>query len=320
MVTRALAAEIRHHPDDLQVSLESLSGRRPFGRLQRVRCEATARIDVLLEFEQTDGAFFSVGLEAKFDHELTRAQIRRESESVSQLFVVVRDVDSVPRWLPDEFPNVSVISWSDVLQCFPDSRVTTDDLNSIRTPKTAVEARLNRLKFKGKLKGWSVETRRNGSGNPSIVFESPTLPDGRTLRGQIQVTGRGMPQHIEDVRLESHMGISVDENEANYFNPKLSPVVPAWIHSLQKLQREVLDGHEGRLLISRRPPGTSKRALGRWKKRLAEEHLKKNAHLAKGYVDWAIGPKTAPVPLERLDELAAITVEVFERWHAAEFA
>ncbi|MFF7291647.1 hypothetical protein ACFY9N_03855 [Microbacterium sp. NPDC008134] len=51
---------------------------------------------------------------------------------------------------------------------------------------------------------------------------------------------------------------------------------------------------------------------------MAEEHLKKNAHLAKGYVDWAIGPKTAPVPLERLDELAAITVEVFERWFAAE--
>ncbi len=85
-----------------------------------------------------------------------------------------------------------------------------------------------------------------------------------------------------------------------------------------KEQREVLDTHEERLLISRRAPGTSVRKFGQWKKPLAVTHLEEDAHLAKGYVDWAIGPKTAPVPLEQLDELATITVEVFERWFAAE--
>ncbi|OAN38857.1 hypothetical protein [Microbacterium sp. H83] len=320
MVTRALAAEIRHHPTALQDFLEGLSDKRPFGLLQRVRCEATARVDVLLEFEQADGTPLSVGLEAKFDHELTRAQIRKEADAVQQLFVVVRDTDGVPHWLAEDFPTVPVISWHDLLKRFPDSRITTDDLDSIRTPKAAVEAHFTRLKphLDQRLDGWAIDPRRNGSGNPSIVFGSPPLPDGRTLRGQIQVTGRGMPKHAEDLRLESHMGISVVEDESNYFDPKLSPDVPAWIESLRTLQREVLDGHEDRLLISRRAPGVSSRDLGQWKKPLAITHLEEDAHLAKGYVDWAIGPKTAPVPLERLDELAAITVEVFERWHAAE--
>lgn len=44
------------------------------------------------------------------------------------------------------------------------------------------------------------------------------------------------------------------------------------------------------------------------------------AYLAKGYTDWAIGPKLADVPKEELEELTAITVEIFQRWHAAEMA
>lgn len=214
-----------------------------------------------------------------------------------------------------------VLSWQELLECFPDSRITLEDLDSIRTPKTDVEAHFNRLvpRLKERLQDqWSVTSWRNDRGNPSIIFESPSLPDGRTLRGQIQVTGQGMPKHAANVRLESHMGISVVEDKSNYFNPNLSDVVPAWIESLRTLQREVLEGNEDRLWISRHASGHSNRELGQWKKPLALTHLKANDHLAKGYVNWAIGPKTAPVPLERLDELSAITVEVFERWFAAE--
>lgn len=319
MATRALAAEIRHHGDRLQALLESRSGIGSFGVLRRVQCEATAaRVDVLLEFEQADGELFSVGLEAKFDHELSREQLLQEGDAVQQLFVVVRDTASVPPWLAEEFPTVPVVSWHDVLGCFPASRITIDDLDSIRTPKAAVEAHFHRLRLDEQLEGWRIEPRRNGSGNPSIVIESPKLPDGRTLRGQIQVAGRGMPQRTEDVRFESHMGVSVIEDDSNYFDPDLSATIPAWIESLRTLQREVLDGHEERLLISRRPPGNSSRVPGRWKTALASKHLEHDAHLAKGYVDWAIGPKTRPVPLERLDDLASITVEVFGRWFAAE--
>lgn len=320
MVTRALAAEVRHNPDELQSLLESRSDRAPFGVLQRVRCEGTARIDVVLEFEQADGTSLSVGLEAKFDHELSRDQIREEAAAVQQLFVVVRDIDGVPRWLAEEFPTVPVVTWKDLLECFPESRITADDLGSIRTPKVSIETHFHRLhrRLEEQMEGWTVDPRRNGSGNPSIVFESPELPNGRTLRGQIQVAGRGMPDRAEDLRLESHIGVSVDHDESDFFDPELSPVVPVWIESLKTLQREVLNGHEERFLISRRAPGNSSRAFGQFKKSLAVTHLEEDAHLAKGYVDWAIGPKTASVPLERLDELTAITVEVFERWFAAE--
>ncbi|MBM7466113.1 hypothetical protein [Microbacterium esteraromaticum] len=319
MVTRALAAEVRHYGEQLQALLESRSGMESFGTLRRVQCEATpARVDVLLEFERADGQLFLVGLEAKFDHELSREQLLRENDAVQRLFVILQDPDCAPRWLAEEFPTVPVVSWHDVLGCFPASRITMNDLDSIRTPKAAVEARFHRLRLDEQLKGWSIESRRNGSGNPSIVFESPKLPDGRTLRGQIQVAGRGMQRRTEDVRLEGHMGISVIEDDSNFFDPAQSPTVPAWIESLKTLQREVLDGHEERLLISRRAPGNSLRNPGQWKKALASKHLGRDAHLAKGYVDWAIGPKTLPVPLERLDDLAVITVEVFGRWFAAE--
>ncbi len=119
--------------------------------------------------------------------------------------------------------------------------------------------------------------------------------------------------------MESHIGIAVPEDEANYFDPAGSNYVPIWIDNLKTLHREVLDGQEDRLLISRHAPGESERVLGRWKKPLAQKHLGELAYLAKGYTDgWAIGPKTQRVPLAQLDHIAAITVEIFERWFEAE--
>lgn len=318
MATRALAAEIRHDAHHLLTLLRQRSRTEDFGTLQRVRCEAIEQVDVLLEFER-DGEPRLVGIEAKFNHELSRDQIAREASALDRLFVLVPDFDAVPEWLYDEFPDVAVIGWEETLACFFDPRITLQDLAAIKIPKVAIEAQLNALSFDGRLIGWRIETERNGNGNPSIVFESPGLPDGRTLRGQIQVVGRGVPDQVADVRFESHIGIAVPEDEASYFDPAQSDVAPAWIENLKTLQRDVLAGEEDRLLISRRAPGGSRRALGRWKKPLAQKHLGEHAYLAKGYTDgWAIGPKTENVPLERLDELATITAEIFERWYAAE--
>lgn len=154
---------------------------------------------------------------------------------------------------------------------------------------------------------------------PSIVIESPSLPCGRTLRGQVEVYGRRMPEVLEEVRFTRHTGVSVPEDAENYFDPEDSDVIPGWISHLRTLQTEVLEGQERRLRVSRHAPGESTRELGRWKLPLARRHLGAHTHLAKGYTDgWALGPKSTPVGRDHLAELADSTVEIFTRWFAAE--
>lgn len=318
MVTRALAAEIRHHHADLVRLLLGRSGTRSFGELVGISCEASENIDVQLEFDDGVGGTRVVGIEAKFDHEITPEQVRREAAVMDHLFVLVADLDSVPGWLASEFPSVDVISWTETLRCFPDSRIGPQDIASIRLLKVAVEARLNSLRFDG-LEGWSIRTARGGSGMPSLIFESPMLADARTIRGQLEVAGRRMPDRTEDVRFTTHFGISVPEDEENYFDPESTDAVPGWIEHLRTLHRAVLSGEESKYRISTRVPGVSGRELGRWKTALALKHLGAAVHLAKGYTDgWAIGPKTTAVPIGELDELAAITAEVFRSWFEAE--
>nr|WP_201470564.1 hypothetical protein [Microbacterium hydrocarbonoxydans] len=318
MATRALAAEIRHRHDDLVGLLRDRSGVRSFGQLIGVSCEASEHIDVELEFDDGFGGTRLVGIEAKFDHELTREQVSREAAAMDHLFVLVAHRGSVPDWLASDFPGVSVISWEETLRCFPDSRILLQDIASIRLLKVAVEARLNALRFDG-LEGWSIRTARGGSGMPSLIFESPALAAGRTIRGQLEVSGRRMPDRTEDVRFTSHFGISVPEDVENYFDPESTDAAPGWIDHLRTLHREVLRGEEDRYRISRRAPGASGRELGRWKTPLAVKHLGADVHLAKGYTDgWAIGPKTTAVSIGELDELAWITAEVFRRWFEAE--
>lgn len=318
MATRALAAEIRHHHGDLVQLLQARSGVESFGELIGIACEASEHIDVELEFDDGDGGTCLVGIEAKFDHELTRGQVTREAAAMNHLFVLVAQLDAAPRWLAMEFPEVRVISWAEVLGCFPDSRIGEQDIASIRLLKVAVEARLNALRFDG-LEAWSIRTARGGSGMPSLIFESPRLADGRTIRGQLEVSGRRMPDRTEDVRFTSHFGISVPEDAENYFDPDSTDAVPGWIEHLRTLHRDVLSGEEVKYRISMRAPGVSGRALGRWKTPLALKHLGADVYLAKGYTDgWAIGPKTTAVPIGELDELAWITAEVFQSWLAAE--
>lgn len=331
MATRALAAEIRHDHKRFVSFLEKASGI-DFGDFSGVLCEVQyiitkegskekVRIDVQLNFEKQ-----TVGIEAKLDHELTRDQIEDQKEALGEnatIFVLLPKKDLAPRWL-DEFPSVVIIGWEDALDSFDDSRLTMDDIQGEgRLLKTTVESWLSNLRLEERLPGWAVQVRRGNSGMPSVVIESLTaLKDGQFIRGQLEVAGRGMPGSLKAVRFNTNIGISVDENDENYYDPSESNVAPDWIGHLQTLQREVLDGEEDRLRISMSRPGTSKRDHGKWKLPLAEKHLHKDhLYLAKGYTDgWALGPKTKSVPREDLEELASITVEIFTRWQEAETA
>lgn len=319
MATRALAAEIRHAPSGFLALLRN-RGEAPLpGTLERVACEATANVDILLEFNQ-DGNSYNVGIEAKFNHELKRDQVSRELSALDQLFVLVSDFDAVPRWLKSEFPQVAMIQWEETLKCFRGPRLTLYDISTIRTPKIAVEARLNQLNIEAELPGWEVYTNRNGNGNPAITIQSPPLADGRTLRGQIQVVRGPLPSQIDDTMFESHVGVSVSVTEDDYCNPETSDSVPTWINHLNTLRKTVLETEECALPISRKNARKGKvdPKLGEWKMSLVEKYLAEHTYLATGYMDWALGPKTEKVNLSELERLAADTVDTFRRWYEAE--
>ena len=314
MATRALAAEIRHEHEAFVRFVQSHFGDEDFGRLERVDCEAVGRLDVQLDFTHC-----RVGIEAKLDHEISTAQIQKQQAVADRLLVLLPHRDSAPAWLAADYPDVQVIEWAETLACFPGSRITMTDIEADRLPKSTVEAWLTRLHVEEQLPGWDVEVRRGGSGMPSIVIDSPLLSCGRTLRGQLEVAGRRMPEDIDEVRFIRHTGISVPETPENYFDPAMSSTAPGWIEHLLTLQHEVLNGDEDRLQVNRGVPGTSNRELGRWKLPLAKKYLGQHVHLAKGYTDgWALGPKSNTVGRDGLEDLAASTVEIFSRWFAAE--
>lgn len=317
MATRALAAEIRHDHSHFVKMLEQRSGTRTFGTLSDIRCETDKRLDVVMDFVD-GGDIHRVGIEAKFDHELTREQINKELSSVDTLFVLVSSRGAVPAWLASEFPHVHVITWQETLATFREPRLTSRDVSSIKLSKSRVEEILRGLNLASSLPGWFVEVERNGNGNPAVLLYSRELPDGRTLRGQLQVTGRGMPDRLEDVRFESFFGAEVALTDEHYVDPTASDVIPAWVQSLSCLYSRVIAGNEERLAISRGAARPSRKSAGKHKLALAQRYLPDASFLAQGYVDWALGPRTKKFAIDQLPELASITVEVFTRWFDAE--
>ncbi|OUE22346.1 hypothetical protein BFL34_00192 [Clavibacter michiganensis] len=328
MATRALAAEIRHAPEKFIALLERAGGQ-TFPAFEAVLCEvkmkvpgeeaASVRIDVQMVFED-----WTLGIEAKLDHEITREQINHQKAALgdnASVFVLIPSRSSAPTWLLED-RDVTVIDWNEALACFDAPRLTLDDIQGEgRLLKTTVEAWLRALAFDTLVpRDWTTDVERGGSGMPAVKIESPPLPNGQTLRGQLEVAGRGMPGSLEEIRFISHIGVSVEDNDDNYFNPEHSSTAPPWIHHLRTLDSAVIEGHEQRLLVSRHAPGYSKRPRGMHKTALAKRHLgEERAFLAKGYTDgWAIGVKTEKQPRERLDHLAAVTAEIFQRWYDEE--
>lgn len=319
LATRALAAEIRHAPEPFVALLAQRDGIAGLSGCPAVRCEGLARLDIELRFTHPDsGDEVSVGIEAKFDHELTREQVTKELRAVDHLVVLVAAPEFAPDWL-DGMDRVSVMTWVEALACFADSRLTMTDIESLSVGKSTIEAAFRALNLSGRLLGWSVDVKRGGGGMPAILIQSPELPNGRKLRGQIQTVGRGLPPAGQPVLLEYGIGISVAATEEEYPDPERAHDEPGWIEPLRVLRRDILNEQLDQLLVSTHPARHGRSELGRRKIPLATTYFGKETWLVKGYTDgWALGIKSIPCPLDDLDELADVTVDIFTRWYELE--
>ena len=318
MATRALAAEIRHADDKITALLEQRFNleQGALSVLIDAQCEAIENVDVLLTYEGKGGRR-RVGLEAKFDHEITVEQLDREAGEVDflALLVIEPGVAVGHAHLVD-----GIVTWNEVIGCFADSRLTIADIESMPLTKVRVESLLRQHSrpYERFSEDWDVSIQRGGSGIPSIVVESRPLPDGRQIRGQIQVTGRGMPSTLDETYFEYHIGIQVNDDDADL--PATAEVddEPGWVPHLRTLERVLVDmgGESLRLSKHAASSGTSER--GKNKLPLVEKFLEGKSWLAKGYVGWALGIRSAKTPAGELSELCEVAANIFLAWHRAE--
>lgn len=325
MATRALGAELRHYSPAFIALVEERLDLEPgaLGAVVGVQCEAKARMDVLLTLAGATAPAavpsepLLLGVEAKFDHALTAEQLDAEQAVAPYLVLLVVDEQDAVDHLA---PGRCVVTWAEAISCFPGSRLTIEDISSIPVTKMRVE-RLMRAEAKGLIgfgDDWSVEVLRGGSGMPSITMRSPELPDGRQLRGQIQVCGRGMPERFEDLTFEYHVGIGVDYSDSDFPDPLTATEAPGWVEHLRTLE-SVIGGEDGQLTlrISGRRAANGGGDLGARKLALVEKFLDDKAWLAKGYTDWALGVKSTPTPAAQLRDLCWTAQWIFTKWWAA---
>lgn len=316
MITRALGAEIRNEAGRFKRLLQShLKGDpRDHGEVSLLTCEGPERLDLYIEFSQ--GSIVTrVGIEAKLDHAISPDQLDRQRRQVDYLFLLVlEDVDA-----DDHRAAVDgVLTWADSLACFERSRITLEDVKSLPASKVQIERMLRSTDPVSKFPSdWYVAIARGGSGMPSIVIESPSTREGRGLRGQVQVCGRGMPRTLDDARVEFHIGTAVDDTIRYYPAPDPHAAAPSWIHDLDLLERAVLRDRVDEYRISRRAGGRANGPLGPNRKAIVQKHLSGRTWLAKGYRDWALGPKSEPQTLDQLPWLVATAAEIFTRWFDA---
>lgn len=334
MANRALAAEIRHDPravtalleETLDLSIGSL------GKFASVRCEGIGDIDLILTFADGDRST-TVGIESKFDHELTKEQVDKELQALEEhggghLVLLLPEVTDAP-----EFPDLPVLAWADVLGTFQDSRLTQADVDDMPLTKRRVERVLRLADFGRYLTapGWFVRVRRTGSGNPSIEFHSPELASGRKIRGQIQVIGKGLPTDPKKLRLEYSLGIEIRTRPVEVdFPADGGATAPIWAQHLATLRREVLtDDRLADLSVSRSPAPQRSEVTRELEPNapldnklvVAEHHLGDERWLVKGYTDgdgWALGVKSTPHRLDELEDLCTTTARIVNEWLAVE--
>lgn len=316
MATRALAAEIRHDAARFIQLLERRCGVESLGELKRVRCEAVASVDLQLDFENPEA--HRVGIEAKVDHEFSKAQFEKQIRAMDRLILLLPIAEHAPSWLP---PEVIIVTWEETLGCFSNPRLTLADIQSMPLQKSTMSLRFERLReqvLTQKLDpAWSVEVR-NLNGKPACCFESPELLDGRRLQGDIQIHGWGMPDDVLDAQFRFFLGVSV--TEAGDFPDPEDPHAPepGWIGHLRMLQSEVLQGQSDRLLISQTKPRSGTSVPGKHKLGLAKRYLPEHQHLTQGYVPSVLGARSKLVGYDSLDGLATIAAEIMTRWYEAE--
>jgi hypothetical protein len=318
MVTRALAAEIRHSPDLFIQLLRERTGAEDLGELDFVRCEGKARVDLALTFLNRTN--YSLGIEAKIDHELTEQQISDEHDAHDHLVLVLPSTEAIPNWLAN-YPRVSVMTWSEALSCFTECRITDDDIASMPLSKHNVEKYLRKLELHDRFPtDWDVRIERTSGGIPAILVKSPEIPSGRVLLGQLQVSGQKMPAIKDDVRMHYSIGVVVNDDDTDFPDPMLPHREPDWISSLRRLHQDVLTEDMDRLSVSRYPAGKPGAERGQRKLPLADMYLEGNRWLVKGYFPDYHGITSRLFTLAELAELADLTVEIFTSWYQAEVA
>lgn len=319
MITRALGAEIRNNPVTFTKLLESRAGieEGTLKNLKSITCEGPSRLDLYLQYEDAHTQeLFRVGIEAKFQHEITDDQLMRQRPKVDVLFLLVLDPINATghQHLVD-----GVLTWNEVLATFTHSRITQADITSIPTTKLQIEGLLHQLALEDRFPTtWTVWYSRGGSGMSSVEFSSPTIPDGRQLRGQIQVKHRGsLPSDSQLVRMEYHLGVSVEDTEADFPDPSSAKNAPSWVEDLKILYDVVLHGRLDELMVSTHKPGRDNGEFGVNRKPLLAKFLTERTWLGQGYRTWALGPRSTGQPLSELPRLADVAVEVMTEWHEA---
>ncbi|ALG87074.1 hypothetical protein [Gordonia phthalatica] len=309
MLTRALAAEIRHAPFQFlrEVLLEVGTD-----VVDRVECEGVANLDIVVHLASGR----TIGIEAKVNHQLTEEQFEKELEAVDELVLLVLHESDAERFAS----RASVVTWEWLLYCFPDSRLRLEDVLALPAQKVAVERALRPIAASLAERlgtGWTCEVNRGGSGMSAITIGSPEFADGRQLRGQIQVVGRGMPVNVEDIRYEFHIGIGTDPTRTDFPSAERAEVAPGWVRYLEVLRDDVVAVDRGRYRLRAGRASNGRSGVGKNKSGLVKKFLPGDGWLAQGYYDWALGPKSEPVEVGELDALADTAQELFAAWYDA---
>ena len=307
-LTRALAAEFRHDPQATERYFSSLLSVE-LGELTDVGCEKDQRVDILLEFEHK-----TIAIEAKIDHEISEDQLERESEVADYLMLLLLDADDAVEYL-DQVAHV--LTWKEVLSKFPDARVLLSDVKSLPASKVQVERVLRKTLKKMTIPdGWDLRIERGASGRPGITVESPELPNGDHLFGQIEVTHDSMKKTLNEVRLNFYAGTYVDDVD-KYYPPVDSSPPPSWINNARVLYESVLEKDPHALGISTRKPRFVESQLGKHRHELTMEYLEDVPWLAKGYIYTAMGVRANSKPISEIDDLADTAMRLFTAWFDA---
>lgn len=307
-LTRALAAEFRHDPRATERYFSSLLGVE-LGELIDVGCEKDQRVDILLMFQQA-----TIAIEAKIDHAISEDQLERESQVADYLMLLLLDADDAAE---HQDQVARVLTWADILPEFPDARVLLSDVESLPASKVQVERVLRKtLRNMTIPDGWYFTVDRGDSAMPGITIESPELPNGDWLCGQIQVTGRKMPPALSDVCLEYYAGTYVEETDECY-PPLDSNDRPSWVTNAQVLYETVLEKDPSTFDLKTNKPGTSQRPLGQLRKDLTMKYLADAPWLAQGYINWSLGVRANPKPISEIDDLADAAMRLFTAWFDA---
>jgi hypothetical protein len=307
MLTRALAAEIRHDPDALaRILIEKIPDLAGTDlRLSDVECEGAERTDIIVTY-----AGVTVGIEAKVDHEVTDHQLKQEAGVVDRLVLLV---DSTLDARGHEDEVAAVLTWSELLDRFTEPRLLISDIKTLPMTKMRVRRTLRRVGMESFLpQDWMVDPGDGDSGAPSIVIHSPVLPDGHQLMGQVQRYGRSTPAPGEPVLFEYYVGCVMGENETDL--PENPEDPPFWIKALIILRDEVLANEATRFELRRTSGRNRNSELGRRKMPIVRTFMPDDPWLAHGYIGSAIGPASVVFGESDLDRMSRQAAELFLAW------